>query len=133
MSDLTRGRCLCGAVSYEASGPMNWTGHCHCESCRRNCSAPMTTFFAFENDRWRWTGAEPAVYPSSPAARRYFCSVCGTPMAYTHEKFPTETHFYAASLEDPSAFEPAQHFHYDERLPWLHLSDDLKKHGVGGL
>ena len=54
-------------------------------------------------------------------------------MAYAHEKFPNEMHFYTASLEDPSGFAPTQHFHHDERLPWLSLSDDLKKHGVGGL
>lgn len=54
-------------------------------------------------------------------------------MAYTHEKFPLETHFYAASLEDPSDFEPTAHFFYSEKLPWLHVEDNLKKHGVGGL
>ncbi len=132
MSTVT-GRCLCGGVRYAYEGKVNWTGHCHCESCRRNCSAPMTTFFALNNGNWRWTGDEPGEYRSSAKAKRYFCKTCGTPMAYWHEKFDYETHFYAASLEDPSGFEPTQHFHYDERLPWLHLSDDLKKHQVGGL
>jgi len=37
-------------------------------------------------------------------------------------------HFYAASLEDPETFEPAFHVHYADRLPWLHLSDDLPKY-----
>lgn len=129
----TQGRCLCRAVSYEYEGDLNWTGHCHCESCRRNCSAPMTTFFAVNHAQWRWTGEEPGVFASSQGAKRYFCKTCGTPMAYTYEKFDHEIHFYAASLEDPSAFKPTQHFHYEERLPWLQLTDDLKKHEVGGL
>ncbi|MEL7469128.1 MAG: GFA family protein [Pseudomonadota bacterium] len=132
MSEVN-GRCLCGAVTYAYEGDVNWTGHCHCESCRRTCSAPVTTFFAVNNGQWRWTGAAPSVYASSPQAKRYFCAKCGTPMAYTHDKFDHEIHFYAASLDDPEGFVPTQHFHYDERLPWLHLSDDLKKHGVGGL
>ena len=132
MSEVT-GQCLCGAVTYAYTGEVNWTGHCHCESCRRNCSAPVTTFFAVNNGQWRWTGAEPSVYESSPGAKRYFCAKCGTPMAYTCVKFDHEIHFYAASLDDPTDFTPTQHFHYEERLPWLHLSDDLKKHEVGGL
>ena len=58
----TTGHCLCGAVAYEFDGPENWTGYCHCESCRRNCSAPVTAFFAIPDGSWRWTGAAPAIY-----------------------------------------------------------------------
>lgn len=133
MSGPATGRCLCGAVTYSFDEPVNWRGYCHCESCRRNCSAPVTAFFGVENGQWSWTGVAPAVFASTPGARRYFCATCGTPMAYAHEKFPHEMHFYAASLDDPADFTPTQHFHYDERLVWLALDDDLKKHGVGGL
>ncbi len=133
MTGTTSGRCLCGAVTYSYEEPVLWTGYCHCESCRRNCSAPVTAFFAAENGRWRWTGSEPSVYASSAKARRYFCVACGTPMAYAHDKLPTEMHFYAASLDDPGSYTPTQHFHHEERLAWLALTDDLKKHGVGGL
>ena len=59
---MVKGRCLCGGVRYEYEGEVNWTGHCHCESCRRNCSAPMTTFFAVNNGNWRWTGDTPGEY-----------------------------------------------------------------------
>ncbi len=31
-----RGRCMCGDIRYEFTGPMLDTVHCHCESCRRN-------------------------------------------------------------------------------------------------
>ncbi len=130
---MVKGHCLCGAVSYAYSGEVNWRGHCHCESCRRNCSAPMTTFFGVNNAQWEWTGAEPQVYQSSAKVRRYFCGACGTPMAYFSDQFPHETHFYAASLEHPEDFAPTVHFFYGEKLPWLHIGDDLKKHGVGGL
>ena len=130
---MTRGRCLCGAVTFEYDGEVNWRGHCHCESCRRNCSAPMTTFFGVNNTQWRWTGEPPKAYRSSPKAMRYFCENCGTPMAYTHEKFDHETHFYAASLENPENFVPTVHFFYSEKLPWLLINDDLKKNPVGGL
>lgn len=49
-------------------------------------------------------------------------------MAFQAEHYPGEIHLYAASLSDPAAFEPAFHVHYEERLPWLHIDDDLPKH-----
>ena len=127
------GHCLCGAITYEYDEPVNWCGHCHCESCRRACSAPMTTFFGVENGRWRWTGAGPTVFASSKGVERMFCATCGSQMAYRTDHFPNETHFYAATLEAPEDFAPEKHFFHGEKLPWLHLADDLKKHEVGGL
>lgn len=123
-----QGHCLCGAVKWSADGPVNWAGYCHCESCRRNCAAPVTAFFGVPHGAWRWTGAVPATFRSSASATRYFCGTCGTPIAYENTRWPDEIHFYAAGLEDPQDFAPTQHFHYGERLKWLHLEDDLIKH-----
>ena len=123
-----RGHCLCGATSWETDGQQNWAGFCHCESCRRKCAAPVTAFLGVENGHWQWTGQVPGAYASSDHATRYFCSTCGTTMAYASTRFPNEIHFYGASLANPSDFAPTQHFHHDERLAWLHLTDDLKKH-----
>ena len=67
------GRCLCGAVTYSFEGAPRWQAYCHCESCRRTCSAPVTAFFGVDRGAFRWTGAQPAVYASSPGVRRLFC------------------------------------------------------------
>jgi len=123
------GRCLCGAVRYAFDqAHVLWRGHCHCESCRRNCSAPFTSFFGVADGAWRWTGAEAAVHRSSPGVERRFCGACGTPMAYNSEKAPGETHFYAAGLDAPEEFCPEFHVFWREKLPWLHLNDDLPRH-----
>lgn len=50
-------------------------------------------------------------------------------MAYRSTRYPDETHFYAATLADPMAFEPEQHFHWSEHLPWLPLADELPRKG----
>lgn len=122
-----KGHCLCGAVSWETTGAQNWSGYCHCESCRRNCGAPVTAFFGVPNGAWAWTGDAPGVFERGHASR-YFCGSCGTPMAYASTRWPDEIHFYAAHLDNPQDFKPTQHFHYAERLKWLHLKDDLIKH-----
>jgi hypothetical protein len=121
------GHCLCGAVSYEYDGPENWRGHCHCESCRRNTSAPFTTYFGVSWENFKWTGKMPKVFQSSPGVKRHFCGTCGTPMAYEAEKFSHEIHLYAASLDDPRDFQPDFHVFDSERLPWIQLSDHLPR------
>jgi hypothetical protein len=121
------GRCLCGDVSFAATEAPLWQAHCHCESCRRACAAPFTSFFGVANGAWEWTGAVPATYASSPGVWRDFCSRCGAQMAYRSTRFPGEVHFYAASLDDPSQYQPRLHVHTDEQLPWVHLADGLRR------
>ena len=120
------GRCLCGAVRYSCDATPLWQVHCHCESCRRATSSPMTSFLAMADGHWCWTGAEPAQFASSPGVTRMFCSRCGSPMAYRNDvDCPGAMHFYAASLDDPARFRPTAHDFRQEHLPWLHLSDGL--------
>ncbi len=124
---VKKGRCLCGAVTYEYSGPENWRGYCHCESCRRNSGAPVVAWLGVPRTAFRYTGAMPKIYASSPGARRSFCANCGTPVAFEHDKYPQEIHLYACGLVDPSAYAPTFHVHYEEKVPWMEIADDLKR------
>lgn len=125
---IRTGHCLCGRVRYRADGPVLWQKHCHCESCRRATSAPVTTYFDVTDGGWRWTGAAPGVYASSPDVERFFCPTCGSPMAYRHATAaPGEMHFLACTQDDPADVQPEGHDFWEERLPWLPLSDDLPR------
>jgi hypothetical protein len=128
MGEIT-GRCLCGATRYAVDeGSVRWRGHCHCESCRRQTASAFTTFLGVADGHWRWTGAAPRLYRSSPGVERRFCGTCGTPMAYASERSPGEMHFYAATLDDPAGFRPEHHAFWREKMPWIRLSDDLPRH-----
>lgn len=113
------GRCLCGDIAFEVHGAPKWVGHCHCESCRRGAGAPLVTFAGYRNDQWRWTKAAPAVYASSPEARRYFCARCGSSIAFESDRFPDEFHFHVALFDHPDAVTPNEQFHAGERLSWM--------------
>ncbi len=121
------GRCLCGTVNFEGQGEPLWTSHCQCESCRRCCSAPITSFLGFSAEKVSWVG-ERKFYQSSEIAVRGFCLNCGTQMSFESTKWPDEIHLYAASLDDPSLYKPQMHSHWDERLSWSAWQDDLPKH-----
>ena len=121
------GRCLCGAVRYSCDAVPLWQAHCHCESCRRATSSAFTSFFGMADGSWRWTGEPPATYASSPGVWRDFCGRCGSQMAYRSSRFPEEMHFYAASLDNPSLYAPAEHVFIAEAVPWVQLADDLPR------
>ena len=121
------GRCLCGKITWETSADTLWSGHCHCDSCRRASAAPFTSFFGVPRDSVIWTRM-PAHYTSSPGVRRGYCPDCGSQLFYQNEIWPNETHLYAATLDDPTVFVAGAHYHWLEKLPWINISDDLPKY-----
>ncbi|NNE21496.1 MAG: GFA family protein [Rhizobiales bacterium] len=134
MAETCRGRCFCKAVSFEIDTPVLSCVNCHCESCRRQCSAPMTTYIGVPNGQWRWAGLAPKVHRSSPGVERTFCGSCGTPLSFRSERLSGVMHFYAAAMEEPEKFEPTLHVAFEEKLCWLNLGDDLPtRNGPGYL
>ncbi len=123
------GRCQCGSISFKAQGEPLWTSHCQCESCRRACSSPLTSFIGFSSEQVAWRGVR-RFYPSSDIAKRGFCPNCGTQMSFESTRWPGEVHLYAASLEDPNQYQPQMHSHWEERLSWCAWQDDLPKFGA---
>ena len=122
------GHCLCGQIRWISPGPILWAGHCHCESCRRACSAPFTSFFGVPRDTVEWSGTPSVHKTSGGRVQRGFCGTCGSQMFYRNDIWPDECHLYAATLDDPSQFSPQAHYHYAERLPWVSITDDLPKY-----
>lgn len=122
------GRCLCGAVRYAFDGAPEWQVHCHCESCRRATASPFTSFLGVARAGFRWTGAAPAAFASSPGVTRRFCPSCGTPMSYETEDRADQVDLYAATLDAPESYRPTAHVHWNEHLPWVRLADGLPVH-----
>ena len=120
-----RGHCLCGTIKFEITGELTACVNCHCDSCRRQCAAPMTTFVGVKDVDWQWSGPEPNRYHSSPGVERMFCGDCGSPISYRSDTMSDTMHFYVASMEKPEEFQPTLHVAHEEKLPWLDFADDL--------
>jgi len=125
MVETCRGRCLCKAISFEVDLPIMACVNCHCESCRRQYSAPMTTYIGVPDGQWRWTGKAPKIFISSPGVERTFCENCGTSLSFRSEKLSGIMHFYLAAMLNPEQFEPELHVAHEEKLCWLEIGDDL--------
>ena len=120
-----QGRCLCGAIRFDVKTTDPACVNCHCETCRRQCSAPMTTYIATPDGEWRWMQGEPKIFRSSPGVERTFCRDCGTPLSFRSAKMSGVMHFYVAAMELPEVFQPSLHVAHEEKLPWLNLGDEL--------
>ncbi|MEM9428054.1 MAG: GFA family protein [Pseudomonadota bacterium] len=71
------GRCLCGAVNYSVSTPIESVAACHCGMCQR-WAGGIHLGFEVPPDGVVFEGAESiATYTSSEWAERAFCRLCG--------------------------------------------------------
>lgn len=73
------GGCLCGAVTYRVSGPLDPVIGCHCGQCRRT-SGHYAASTDVASDNLEIIDTENALtwYRSSDAAERGFCGRCGS-------------------------------------------------------
>ncbi|MEQ8486670.1 MAG: GFA family protein [Pseudomonadales bacterium] len=124
---ISRGRCLCGAVAFEARGSALWTAYCHCRSCRRQTGSPVTLYSGFDSQQVRFSGAEPGTFASSPGTERGFCRHCGTPIYYRSTRWPGETHLFTCTFDAPEAFPPQSHVYFAEHLPGFDVRDGLPR------
>jgi len=99
MSDVTerRGHCLCGAIHITAKSTGHNVGACHCNMCRRWCSAPFMEIDCGTDVQIE--GEENlTVFASSPWAERGFCNKCGTNLFYRIKE--TQQHMVSVGLFD---------------------------------
>ena len=122
----TTGKCFCGAVTWSSRGAKTRNLICHCESCKRATSSPITAFLGFARQDVTWSG-EINHYESSPGSWRGFCPKCGSRLYFKSDRWPDEVHIHAATLDDPDAYVPDQHVLWEERTPWLESADTLPK------
>jgi len=129
------GGCMCGEVRYELTGESEWTGYCHCHSCRIHTGAPVVAFVMFPVERIHWTTGQRSLYESSPDRFRGFCSNCGTSLTWevTSESGTSWgdreiVEIHISTLDRPDDFAPTEHVYHSERLAWFETSDGLPRH-----
>jgi hypothetical protein len=78
MSELKRGACLCGRVSFTVAGDIRTPDACHCVQCRKqsghyfaSTNVPRAILVVTGQESVSW-------YQSSVNVRRGFCSTCGS-------------------------------------------------------
>ena len=131
MSDVQKrytGRCLCGALRYEATGEPRYCGICYCADCRKASGSGFIHFMGFAAEAVRISGA--VRQTRAKAARggtsiRNFCAGCSSLVFGGDIGKSEEYTIYAGSLDDPSTFKPAVAIFAGKRPPWTPIPDGL--------
>ena len=129
MTETTyRGRCFCGSIRYQVSGPILSLCNCHCESCRRAAGAPYVAWGTIGRDNFVVLSGKLSEHRSSPRVSRGLCGVCGTSLTYSHEARAGEIDVTLASLDDPAGLVPESHVWVEGKLPWVAIDDRLPQY-----
>jgi len=104
------GRCLCGAVSYEATGALRDVVVCHCRMCRK-AHGHVGAYTASARDALRLVEARGLKwYRSSAQARRGFCSECGATLFWEGDGRDTMS-IAAGTLDEPTGLATVLQIH----------------------
>jgi hypothetical protein len=98
-----RGRCLCGAVEFDVTGPLRDVVDCHCHRCRRFTGHYLAATSALTDDveivdvdgRLTW------FFPVEEAGYG-FCSRCGSSLFWRAVAHPGRLSICAGTLEPPT-------------------------------
>ena len=104
-----QGRCLCGAVHYQSSGPAVFMGNCYCTDCRRESGSGHITAVALPDPTLRIDGPVSTFVKRSDSGqtiRNTFCPICGTTLCTHPSGLPGLALIRAGTLDDVSGVVP---------------------------
>ena len=130
MAELTiTGGCACGAVRYAASEAPGFSFHCQCRDCQRATGGGHASAMVFSADAVDVAG-EICFYDRQSergnSVSQGFCPTCGSPLMNRNSGFPGSLYIHAASLDDPSLFQPTTVVCGASAQPWDHVDPELK-------
>ena len=107
------GQCHCGAVKYEAQGPVVRSSHCDCRGCQRATGAIQVPFVTVLRADFTVTAGKPTEFRSKSKVKCdgrgtwHFCAKCGTQLFWKGDK-GKELDVFAGALDDTSVFQPEE-------------------------
>jgi hypothetical protein len=128
MTQPFTGGCACGAVRYAVTGAPIDMNHCQCRECQRASGTGHGSHLTFagagvaitgEPSRWVATGE------MGTRKSKAFCPTCGAQVFMTFPDMPDVFVAFAASLDDPSRFQPQHILWASSAQAWDRLDPSL--------
>src|SRR5215831_4658998 len=125
-----KGRCACGAITYELTSDPLIVHACHCRDCQRLTGTAFVTNIWIERNMVEAKGPEPKSFRLAGGSGRahdvFFCGECGTFMWSRYHGAPGDFLFVrAGTLENPDAVRPDVQIFTRSKVPWLELPKDV--------
>lgn len=123
-TDHHAGQCYCDQVQVEVKGDPVFAAYCHCESCRKWHSAPMTALAAWPDDAVKVHG-DVTVSEKNDESRRTSCSKCGGNVLTTKPGLGWKVVYPLTLAGSDFSYKPAMHIFYENRV--VDFNDHLPK------
>ena len=128
MNQAYTGRCACGALRYDIAAKPVMENDCQCRDCQHESGTGHGSHLTFarkhvtlNGEARHWT----MVGDSGNAKTRAFCPTCGSPVYMTFSGMPDLFTVRAASLDDPSRYQPLMVTYGKRALAWDHIDPHL--------
>lgn len=123
------GKCLCGAIAFEATADRDRVDACHCAQCRR-WSGHYWASINVRRETVKFLRGEDHVgwHRSSDYVRRGFCRDCGSALFWQPDRHPEHSHIFsisAGSIDSPTGLRLTEHIFVNEKGDYYDLSDGL--------
>jgi hypothetical protein len=124
-----KGRCLCGAVTYESTAEPLAFVLCHCRDCQYISGGEPAAVIVIPKPAFKLTKGQLKRYAvtadSGARVVREFCPECGTSMFAAAEGEPDLWAIKAGTLDDPSKLKPTAFLWTKSAQPWAHLDQAI--------
>lgn len=110
MSQAYTGGCACGAVRYEISDDPIFMNDCQCLDCQHTSGTGHGSYLTFPSKAHVKLSGQAThwsmIDDNGNTKTRGFCPACGSPVYLTFAIRPELFTIHAASLDDPSRYNP---------------------------
>ena len=103
-----KGRCECGAVTYQIAGAISAPVACHCSQCRRTSGHYWAASQVANSDLKLTNATGLKWFRSSDTARRGFCTGCGASLFWEMDG-EGKTSVAAGTLDGPTGLTTSPH------------------------
>lgn len=124
------GSCLCEGVQFRLHGELAPIQVCHCLQCRKAQGGPFATNIPVNKSGLTLTaGAELLKsYSASPGKRRWFCSVCGSPIYSERDSLPGVLRLRAGLINEALPLGVGFHAFVGSQCNWWPIADEHPQH-----
>lgn len=124
---MNAGGCLCGAIRYEARGPLTAVTYCHCSRCRR-WHGHVGAYCAVDRDHFKLTESRGLKwFTVVPAVKRGFCGECGSSVLFDEAELP-KIAICAGTLDAPTGIREKAHIYVGSKGDYYAIWDELPKY-----
>lgn len=130
MNIAITGACLCGSVKYKISANPVSAGNCHCRTCQKAAGSPYLPALFVPYHALEISGDYKEYASASERGNtvyRGFCPQCGTTLFGRNSGTDKIRPVNAATLDDPSIYQPQMDFWVSDAQPWDYMDPDLAK------